>query len=228
MLPERHKKKQSQASLYLSIAFHIFLGVAIFFLAARGGVLGKKMKEISAFSVPEEKKKVEPQKPKELPKAEPVKPKEEPKEVVSRPAAVAAPPTDSVPPPAAELPTTAAPAAVNTADFDFNDGNAVQAATTDKVQVYKGLVEYKLRTRWAKPEDIDDSQLTAEVDIAIAPDGRVINTDWKKGSGNSKWDSTVKQALSSVREIGSKPPPGFPDRFTVRFDAVAETIPVSQ
>jgi outer membrane biosynthesis protein TonB len=214
-LPERHKKKQKPVALVLSILFHIMLAGGLFYLAAREGVLGKQMRTLVAVSVPEEKKKVE-QKPKDEPKVE--RPKEEAK-VESRPSA--APPGNAAnPPPPAAVSAAAPPAAIG-ADFDFNDGNTTQATANDPVLLYKGSVERAFRSRWTKPEEMDDSQFFAEADVAVRPDGTVAEATWRHGSGNEKWDASVRQALQSVKEIGRKPPKGFPGKFVVRFDAVA-------
>jgi len=88
------------------------------------------------------------------------------------------------------------------------------------------VVEYAFRSRWVKPDDINDVQFVAEVEVAIAPDGRVSATDWKRGSGDSRWDASVRAALQGTPHIGRPPPKGFPNRFVVRFDAVQETVPV--
>ena len=223
-LPQRSKQKASRASFYLSVVFHIVLGVVGFFLAARGGLLGKKVSDMVAFKVEEEKK---PQKPKEEPKAEPVKPKEEVKEP---PKMAAVPPpavNQATPPPAAMGNTVAAPAAATTADFDFADGAKPVETSSDPVQIYRGSVEYAFRSRWQKPEDMDDSQYVAEVEVAVNPDGSVARADWKHGSGNSKWDATVRSAVAATKAIGRPPPKNFPASFLVRFDAVAsETEPL--
>ncbi|HTI70707.1 MAG TPA: TonB C-terminal domain-containing protein [Candidatus Limnocylindria bacterium] len=221
-LPQRSKQKPSRASFYLSVVFHIFLGLVGFFLAARGGLLGKKVSDIVAFKVEEEKK---PAKPKEPEKVEPTKPKEEIKEP-PKTAALPPPSTQAAPPPVAGPAAVAAPAAVTTADFNFSDGAKVVETTTDPVQIYRSSVEYAFRSRWQKPEDIDDSQFVAEIEVAVNRDGTVAQTNWKQGSGNAKWDATVKSAIAATKSIGRPPPDKFPSKFVVRFDAVAETEPV--
>lgn len=219
-IPERKKNRQSKVSFLVSIALHVVLAVGVFILAAREGILGKKMKEITAVVVPTEKK--EPVKPKEEPKPEvaKVEPKTEaPKTAVAPPTAV----TSAAPPPSA---AAAAPPPAIGADFDFNDGAKAVQTTSDPQALYKQRIEYAFRSRWQKPEGVDDTAFVAEVEVAVAPDGTVTGTNWKRGSGDKQWDATVRDALASTKTVGGKPPKGFPDHFLVRFDAVAETEPV--
>jgi len=221
-IPQRQPKKQSRTSFFFSVGLHIVLGLAIFLLAAREGILGKKMKEITAVIVPKEEKKPDPQKPKDEPKAEPAKQEakvEAPKALVAPPAAVSA-----APPPSA-APAAAPPPAIG-ADFDFNDGAKVVQSTSDPKELYKQAVEYAFRSRWTKPDGMDDTSFVAEAEISVAPDGAVTAVDWKRGSGDAKWDGTVRTALAQTKNIGRKLPKDFPGRFIVRFDAVADTEPV--
>lgn len=218
-LPQRVPKKQSRTSFLVSIILHILLAVAVFVLAAREGLFGKKMKEITAVIVPKEEKKPEPQKPKEEPKPEPAKQEAKAEVKTTAPAALAA----AAPPPSA---TAAAPPPAIGADFDFNDGRAVQTTTADPLTLYKQTVEYAFRSRWLKPDGMDDTSLVVEADISVNPDGAVTGVEWKRGSGDSKWDATVRAALEQTKTIGRKPPKDFPGRFLVRFDAVADTEPV--
>ena len=218
-IPQRKKQKQSKISLLVSIGLHVLLAVGVFILAAREGILGKKMKEMTAVVVPAEKK--EPVKPKEEPKPEvaKVEPKTEAPKAVAPPIAV----TSAAPPPST---TAAAPPPAIGADFDFNDGAKAVQTTSDPQALYKQRIEYAFRSRWQKPEGIDDTAYVVEVEVAVAPDGTVKGTDWKRGSGDTKWDATVRDAMASIKSVGGKPPKGFPERFVVRFDAVADTEPV--
>jgi colicin import membrane protein len=179
------------------------------------------MKEITAVVVPKDEKKPLPKK--EEPKPEVVK-KEEPKEA---PKTVAAPPpaVSQAAPPAVAAPEAAPPPAVG-ADFAFADGAHEVKTTSDPLELYRGNVEYAFRSRWQKPDEGDDTQLAVEVEVGVGPQGQVTQTDWKRGSGNAKWDATVRAALAATKAIGKPPPSGFPSKFTVRFDAVAETEPV--
>ena len=223
-LPQRKKEKKSRASFYLSIVFHVVVGGAVLWLAARGGLLGHKVNEMVAFKVEEEKKV---QKPKEQVKTEPVKPKEEPKEPPKTAAVVPPPSGNATPPPANTGATVAAPAAATTADFAFEDGLKPVETTSDPIQIYRGSVEYAFRSRWQKPDGIDDSQFAVEVEVVVGSDGSITKTDWKRGTGDSKWDASVKSAIAATKSVGRPPPKNFPSTFIVRFDAVsAETEPV--
>lgn len=222
-LPQRHKKKQSRLSLLVSVVLHIVLGVALFVVAAREGILGKKMKEITAVIVPKEEKKPEPTKPKEEPKVEP-----RPQEVKAAPprTVTAPPPAVAVAPPPSGAPAAAAPPPAIGADFDFNDGAKAVQTTSDPVELYKQTVEYAFRSKWQKPEGMDDSQFVAEADVVLTPDGTVTRFEWRRGSGDAKWDASVKTALAQTKSIGRKAPKGFPGTVLVRFDTVVESEPV--
>jgi hypothetical protein len=222
-LPQRQKKKQSRISLLVSVVLHVVLGVALFIIAAREGILGKKMKEISAVIVPKEEKKPEPAKPKEEPKTEP-RPREEAK--AAPPRTVAAPPAVAAAPPPSGAPAAAAPPPAIGADFDFNDGAKAVQTTSDPIELYKQTVEYAFRSKWQKPDGIDDAQFVAEAEVNLTPDGTVTRYDWKTGSGNPKWDASVREALAQTKNIGRKAPKGFPGMVRVRFDTVVDSEPV--
>lgn len=222
-LPERKLKKASRISFFVSLVLHIVMGLTLFFVAARQGILGKKMKEITAVIVPKEEKKPEPEKPKEEPKIEQPKPVETAKTEPPKTAVATPPVTSAVPPPAV---SAAAPPPTVGADFDFNDGAKAVQTTSNPVELYKQAVEYAFRSRWIKPDNTDDTGYVVEVDVAVAPDGRVTGTDWKRGSGDNRWDASVREVLKQIASIGRKPPKEFPGRFLVRFDAVPDTEPV--
>src|ERR1700742_1521902 len=150
MLPQsqpRKKKNSSKVNLTISFVFHVLLVGVLLFFAAREGLLGKKIQKISVEMVKEKP----PEKPKEpeKPKVEPPKvetPKVEPPKVVEEtkptPPPVAAPPV--VAPPAAEVPS-----------FEFEGGKAVNSES-DPVQLYKGYIEYVLRSKWNRPDNMED------------------------------------------------------------------------
>ena len=217
--PKRKPRNSSKVNLVISLAFHgVIAAVAIYF-AAREGLLGKQFKKIAVEMVKEKppEKPKEPEKPKqELPK--PVEPPktvqkiETPREVVQTP-----------PPPAAvaTAPPAAAPPPVDVPSFAFEGGKTVET-TSDPVQLYKGLLEYSLRSRWDRPEDSDDVNFVAEVEVAVDRSGQISDPVWKKSSGNKKWDDSVRQAIALTTSMSRPPPPNFPARVLVRFD-VAET-----
>jgi outer membrane biosynthesis protein TonB len=213
MLPQsqpRKKKNSSKVNLTISFVFHAVLVGLLLYFAAREGLLGKKMQKISVTMVKEKP----PEKPPEKPKPEPPKetPKIETPKVVEETKA-AAPPVTAPPvvaPPAAELPS-----------FDFEGGKAVNSES-DPVQLYKGYIEYVLRSKWNRPDNMADDQYVAEVKVNVDKAGNLGEVAWQKGSGNEKWDQSVKDVFKVVQSIDRRPPTNFPPQVTIRFDVEAE------
>jgi len=218
MIPQSQPKKpknSSKANLVISAVFHAILVGVLFYFAAREGLLGKKIQKITVTMVkekPPEPEKPKPEPPKvELPKVE--TPKEAPKiETVK-----AAPPTEAPPvvaPPAAEVPA-----------FDFDGGKSV-ISESDPVQLYKGYIEYTMRSKWNRPDNMDDDNYTAEVAVKLDPQGNILQTQWLKGSGDAAWDQSVKNVFKLVAGIDRRPPTNFPPKVTIRFDVQEATEPV--
>jgi TonB family protein len=214
---QRRKRNSSRINLTISAIFHGTLILAVFFFAAREGMLGKKLKEITVTMVPKEKKP-------EPPKEKPAEPKVEQPKVAELPksVAVAPPKVESAPPPTDAAPSVA-PASTSLPAFEFNDG-AHEVQTGDATSIYKGLVESALRSRWNRPENMEDEQFTAQVELTIDPEGRVAGYRWLDGSGNQAWDDSVKAAVAQTKEISQRPPKGFPQSFVVRFDVQSEAV----
>ena len=214
----RKQKKTSRLSVVISLVFHGVIIGALVFIAAREGILGKELKKIAVTMVPKEKPPEEKPKPKE---PEPKPPVEEPKpaepKLVETMPQIA--PPNATPPPAAG--TVAAPAAAPAANalpaFDFEGGKAVETVSDPSV-IYKGYVEYTLRSRWNHPEGLEDESFVAEVELSVDREGRIQGTTWKRGSGNAAWDASIKRALAETSNIGRPPPKGFPAEVLVRFD----------
>jgi len=221
MLPQsqpRKKRNSSKVNLLISFTFHAVLVLALAYFAARQGLLGKQLKKISIEMVKEKP----PEKPKEPPKVEP--PKIEPPKVVETPKVVE--------PPKAEAPPTVAPPVVAPANtelpsFEFGGGKTVETSS-DPVQLYKGYMEYALRQKWNRPDNVTDDTYAAEVEISVDRDGNISDVTWQKGSGDDKWDETVRQVFGAVKKIDRPPPTNFPPRVTIRFDVQEETEPVLQ
>ncbi len=219
----RKAKRASRVSVAISAGFHLIIVGVLLFVAAREGLLGKQLKKIAVTMVPKEKP---PEKPKEKPPdpkiaVEPVK-VEQPK-TAQMPAPQVAKTTGAAPP--AAVAPSAAPPPATLGSFDFEGGKVVET-TSDPNVLYKGFVEYTLRSHWSRPEGVVDDNFVAEVELAVDPSGRVTGADWKKGSGNPVWDGSVKKALAETPLIGRPPPKGFPPKVLVRFDvqAAEETI----
>jgi outer membrane biosynthesis protein TonB len=219
MLPQtqqRKKKNSSKINLIISFVFHAVLVLLLVYFAAREGLIGKQLQKIAVEMVKEKppEKPKEPEKPKvEPPKVEP--PKVEPPKMVeeSKPA----PPV--VAPPVVAPPNDEAPA------IEFDGGKAVNTET-DPVQLYKGYVEYSLREKWDRPENMDDDNYVAEVRVSVDKAGNLSNILWQKGSGNEKWDQSVKDVFKVVQNIDRHPPTNFPPQVIIRFDVEQETEPV--
>lgn len=216
---QRRKRNSSKVNLTISIIVHSILVLVVFVFAAREGILGKKLKEITVTMVPKAKKP-------EAPKAKPAPPKVEVPKVANRPKPAAAPAkveTASAPPPADSTPSIA-PAAVQVPSFQFSDGAHDVRTASSPTEVYKGLVEMALRSRWHRPDNLKDDTFAAMVQVSIDSEGNLTGYQLVSGSGNQRWDDSVKAALAATRTISSPPPKGFPGTFTVRFDVAAEEV----
>jgi len=135
-------------------------------------------------------------------------------EAKASPPPVSGPPT--VAPPSAELPS-----------FEFEGGKTVETST-DPVHLYKGYLEYTLRSKWQRPENMADDRYVAEVAVTVDRQGQISDPTWEKGSGDPKWDDSVRKAIAAVTSLDRPPPTNFPSRVTVRFDVQEETEPVLQ
>lgn len=222
MAERRKDKRTSRLSVVISLVFHGIIIGALVFIAAREGILGKDLKKIAVTMVPKEKPAEE--KPKEKP-PEPKPEIAEPKPDLPKP--VIAPRTEvakvaAAPPPATTAAPAAAPAAAALPAFDFEGGKAVET-TSDPHIIYKGFVEYTLRSRWSRPEGVEDDNFVAEVEVALDRDGRIHGTIWQRGSGNVAWDNSVKKVLAETATVGRPPPKGFPENVLVRFDVQVAT-----
>lgn len=202
----------------ISFAFHAALVLVLLYFAARQGLLGKQLKKITVEMVKEKP----PEKPKEPPKVEP--PKIEPPKVVEAPKVAEAPKVQA--PPAAAPPTVAPPAA-ELPSFEFEGGKTVETSS-DPVQLYKGYMEYALRQKWNRPEDAGDESYVAEVEVSVDKKGNISDPTWLKGSGDEKWDATVREVFNVVQSIDRPPPTNFPPRVMIRFDVQEDTEPVLQ
>jgi protein TonB len=219
MIPQSQPKKKrnsSKVNLTISAVFHGLIIAALIYFAARQGYLGKKLREITVYKVKEEK----PPPPPPEKKVEP--PKEIPKPVVTP--KVAEVPKAVAPPVAA--PPVAAPPANQVQDFVFNDGAKAVNSESDPVQLYKGYIEYTLRSKWDRPEDMTDDAYVAEVSVNVDPQGNLSQEKWLKGSGNARWDASVKAVLQTVASIDRRPPTNFPPSVVIRFDVEEATEPV--
>ena len=224
MLPQsqaRKKRNSSKVNLLISFVFHTLIVLVMFYFAARQGLLGKQMKKIAVEMVKEKppEKPKEPEKPKvEPPKVETPKVAENPKELEEAKAA---------PPPSTEAPPAVAPPAAEMPAFEFEGGKTVETSS-DPVKLYQGAVEYLLRSKWNRPDDLPDDKYVAEVDVTVSRSGGISNPVWRKSSGDPKWDDSVRQAIAAFKGMDRPPPTNFPSQVLVRFDVLDETEPISQ
>ena len=217
--PPRKKRNSSRVNLLISLTFHAAIVLVLIYVAAREGFLGKQIQKISVEMV---KEKTPPKpKPPEKPKIEPPKVAENPKPVeppkMAQVKTEAPPPSQpTVAPPAAELPS-----------FTFDGGRTVENSS-DPVQLYKGLIEYAFRSKWDRPQNIHDDEYVAEVRVKVSRQGHISDPIWVKGSGNTRWDDSVRHAVAAVSNMDSPPPTNFPPDVIIRFDVQQETEPVLQ
>jgi TonB family protein len=226
MIQQRKKRNSSKVNLTISFVFHGILILAVFFFAAREGLVGKRLKQLAVTMVPKEKK-AEPPKEKPLePKAASPKTDQTPKLAVAQPKMdTPAPP----PAPAVDAAPAVAPPAASLPAFEFSDGAKEVQSISDPSEVYKALIEHTLRSRWNRPEDITDDAYVAEVELSVDAKGRVTEYRWLKGSGDKRWDDSVKAVVAQTQTISRPPPKGFPQRFPVRFDVeTSRSEPVIQ
>jgi TonB family protein len=224
MIQARKKVNSSKVNLTISFIFHGILILVIFFFAAREGMLGKKLKQLSVTMTREKKP--------EPPKEKPPEPKVETPKTETAKMNVPQPKVDTAsapPPPAGLVPPAAAPPAVSLPAFSFSDGAKTVETISDPNGIYKALVEHTLRSRWNRPDDIADDTYVAEVQLSIDSKGRVADSRWLKGSGDKRWDDSVKAVIAQAKTMSRPPPKGFPENFQVRFDVeTSRTEPVIQ
>jgi len=222
MLPQtqaRKKRNSSKVNFFISFTFHTLLAVMVLYFAARQGWLGQPLKKLSVDLVKEKK----PEKPKE-----PEKPKAEPPKVVETPKPVEAPkPVETAKAPPSVAPPAVAPPAVELPSFVFEGGKAV-ISSSDPVEIYKSALESAFRSKWNRPENMADDNYSAEVEVSVARSGQISDPVWQKGSGNSRWDDSVRAAIAAVTNLDRPPPTNFPPRVIIRFDVQEETEPVLQ
>jgi TonB family protein len=219
MIPQSQPSEDrtsSKINLLISFIFHAVLVLVVLYFAARQGFLGDQMQKITVEMIKEKP----PEQPKPPPHVEP--PRVEAPKIVAAPKPVVtsrtptsvAPPT--VAPPAAELPS-----------FDFDGGRSV-ISSTDPVEIYKSAMEQEFRSKWNRPQNMDDDDFAVEVQVSVQPNGQITDVQWQKGSGNSAWDESVRDAITSVKMMDNPPPTNFPPYVNIRFDVQEDTEPVLQ
>lgn len=224
MIQQRKKRNSSKVNLTISFIFHGLLIMVVFFFAAREGLVGKKLKQLAVTMVPKERKPEPPKEKAPEPKAERARTDQAPRIAVPQPRVETA---AAPPPPAINAAPSVAPPEASLSAFEFNDGAKAVATISDPNGIYKALIEHTLRSRWNRPEDIADDTYVAEVELSVDAKGRVTDYRWLKGSGDKRWDDSVKAVVAQTKTISRPPPKGFPQQFPVRFDVeTSRTEPV--
>jgi len=214
---EPPRRRSFNSGLLVSLVFHIVVIGLLAWFAAREGMLGQPLKQITVRLLP-------PPAPDQPPPPE--KPKPEPPKELSAPVAQPAPPKTSLPVPA-PIPTplpepsapAPAPAPAEMPALAFNGGQTVQTET-DPAALYRSYLEFSLRSRWNRPTDMADERFMAEIEVAVDAAGRISNPRWKRKSPNPRWDASVMDAIAQTPRLDRPPPAGFPLRVTVRFDVI--------
>ena len=164
-------------------------------------------------------------KPKPLEKPPDLKPPEAESARIEAPTLAKAPPPPQPVQPVADSPPATAPSVAPPPaaipGFLFGGGKTVENSSDPKA-LYKGFVEYMLRSNWKRPDNLADLDYTAEVEVGIDRAGQITASEWKKGSGNPAWDNSVHQALAQTKSLGRTPPKAFPEKVLVRFDVRVE------
>ena len=227
----RKKGNSAKTNLIISVVVHIIILGGAAYWAAHEGMLGEKMRDLSVSLIKGEKK--EEKKPEKKPEEKVAK--ADIKEVI-RKAAETAPAAAKVapPPPPVNVDTGAVPPppppALDTGGFDMG---AEITGSSDPVKNYKTYVEAQLRSKWQRPADMvadmADLNYVAEVQLHLDAYGKILSYDWLTGSGDERWDSSVKQVLGATPSLNRSPPKGFPETCLVRFDVIEEKeVPVGQ
>lgn len=225
MIQQRKKRNSSKINLTISFIFHGILILIVFFFAAREGLVGKKLKQLAVTMVPKEKKPEPPKEKAPEPKAEQAKVEQTPRIATPQPKVD----TAAAPPPAVDAAPAVAPPTASLPAFEFSDGAKAVQSISDPNGIYKALIEHTLRSRWNRPQDIADDAYVAEVELSVDAKGRVTDYRWLKGSGDKRWDDSVKAVVAETKAIIHPPPKGFPNKFPVRFDVeTSRTEPIIQ
>jgi len=209
--------------LVISLVFHVVVIGLLAWFAAREGMLGQPLQQITVHLLPSPP----PEKPPAPEKVIPAAPQEKPAPLSEpAPPKVLVPVPVKIPAPASEpVAPVAAPAPVEMPALAFDDGGRTVQIEKDPAALYRSFVEFSLRSRWNRPPGMADERYVAEVELAVDAAGRISDPRWKRRSGNSRWDDSVIDAINQTRKLDRSPPAGFPGRITVRFDVVQSAAP---
>ena len=71
---------------------------------------------------------------------------------------------------------------------------------------YYMAVFNKIQSAWILPHYYEQEQLMATVEITIRSDGRIVNTQFEKQSGNAEFDRSVMRAIQKANPLPPLPP----------------------
>lgn len=200
----------NKRALIIATIIHVFLFLGVAFFASREGILGQKMKTLSAILIPKEK-------PVEI-----IKPKIEERKIEIPQLKIQSPVVnESIKPRISPevTPSIVVPPIVELPEINFSDGAKNVITTTNVIDLYKNFIEYKLKSEWIRPDNLD---YISEINLTINKNGKIVNIVFEKQSGNSKWDISIKNIFSKINSFEKIPPKEFPLNFIVRFDTVEE------
>ena len=203
--------------ILLVVVAHVVLILCVAFFASREGMLGKTMKSLTVTMMPKEK-------PPEI-----IKPKvEEPlKSDIPHPI-ISTPKTETVQQltptiPKTELPLImASPPAVELPAIQFSDGAKDVTTISDPIELYKTYIEHDVKSQWKRIDNINDENYVVMIELTIDNRGKIVDNKWLSGSGDTKWDSSVKDVFSKIKTLSRPPPKGFPNTFQIKFDTTYE------
>lgn len=222
--PPPPRRRWFNNGLLVSLAFHVVVIGLLAWFAAREGILGEPLKQITVHLMPSPP----PEKPPAPEKPEPRLPAEKPVPLVeTTPTKVSTPPPEALNPVPMPNPAPAivAPPPAEMPSLTFDDGSQTVQAETDPAALYRSFVEFSVRSRWNRPTDIADAKYVAEIEIAVDAAGHLSAPRWKRKSGDARWDASVMDAITGTRSLERPPPAGFPARLTVRFDVIQAAAP---
>jgi TonB family protein len=64
----------------------------------------------------------------------------------------------------------------------------------------------KVQSAWVLPHYYEQNRLMAVVEITIRADGRIVNIQFEKKSGNEEFDRSVMRAIQKANPLPPLPP----------------------
>ncbi len=86
----------------------------------------------------------------------------------------------------------------------LSEGYSVTGDVATDQDVYTGKAKAHLRRHWNVPAWMTASSLKAQVLVKVAPDGRIVSSQFLKRSGNEEFDRYVEESIGAANPL---PPP---------------------